>query len=88
MERHEQVCTFAIMRAIPNTMGAIAPEKGTGVKEETRSDEEDILTNEKSIRPLSGQSAPFGELNSRRGLRLKRSSSLLKYSNLPRMELK
>ena len=82
MERHEQVCTFAIMRAIPNTIGADALEKGTGVKEETRSDEEDILTNEKSIRPLSGQSAPFGELNSRKGLRLKRSSSLLQYSNL------
>ena len=27
-------------------MGADAPERGTGVKEETRSDEEDILTNE------------------------------------------
>ena len=74
LKRHEQVCTYTNVRATPYV--ATCPQVSS-VKEEFRFHNDNV----KNI-SMSEQPGPLRELNSTGGLRLKRSASLLEYTDM------
>ena len=73
LKRHEQVCTFTNVRATP----VVTCPQVSSVKDELRFHDDHTKN-----AAVSEQPGPLRELNSTGGLRLKRSASLLEYTDM------